>query len=211
MDQTAAVCEDTAFKSIASGKLGMWIFLIIDGLSFVAILIAASYLRANGAPWPHPGVVLNIPLTAVNTMVLLLSSYTMMNALESVKEGKQGRFINYLIATLLLGLLFLGIQVFEYSHFIIGGQELQEKLALAGLGGNHFRPNDNLYAASFFGATGFHGLHVLSGIIFIVYVLVGALQGRFNAGHHLRVETLTLFWHFVDLMWMLVFTVIYLL
>ena len=194
MDQ-AVVMEDKAFKNIQFGKLGIWVFLIIDGLSFVAILIAASYLRTNGAPWPNPGQVLNVPLTAFNTFVLLLSSYTMMNALEAVKVGEQKKFIQYLISTLLLGLTFLGIQAFEYTHFIK----------------EHFIPSTSIYAGCFFGATGFHGLHVLTGVIFILYVLVQGLKGRFNQANHLRVETLTLFWHFVDLMWMLVFTVVYLL
>ena len=189
------VMEDMAFKNIAFGKLGIWVFLIIDGLSFTAILIAASYLRANGAPWPQPGQVLNVPLTAFNTFALLLSSYTMMNALEAVKAGDQKKFIRDLSWTLFLGVLFLSIQAFEYRHFIA----------------EHFLPSSSIYAGCFFGATGFHGLHVLSGVIFILYVLIGALKGRFNVADHLRVETLTLFWHFVDLMWVLVFTVVYLL
>ncbi len=188
--------EDAAFNSIPSGKLGMWMFLIMDGLSFVAILIAAAYLRTNGAPWPNPGEVLNIPLTAFNTFVLLTSSYTMMQALEHVRAGNQTKFIQALGWTLFLGVLFLGVQAYEYFHLIAA---------------ENFRPGVSIYAGCFFGATGFHGLHVLTGVIFIIYVLVGALKGRFNKDNHLRVETLTLFWHFVDLMWMLVFTCVYLL
>ncbi|OGX31063.1 MAG: hypothetical protein A2787_01325 [Omnitrophica WOR_2 bacterium RIFCSPHIGHO2_01_FULL_48_9] len=189
----------------------MWVFLIMDGLSFAAILIAASYLRTNGAPWPHPGQVLNVPLTAVNTFFLMFSSYTMMNALEAVKAGEQKRFITYLIWTLALGALFLSIQVYEYFNFIVGTEEIKQKLALSGLGGDYFRPGSNIYAGCFFGATGYHGLHVFSGLIFILYVLMAGLKGRFTPVNYVRVETLTLYWHFVDLMWMLVFTVVYLL
>jgi cytochrome c oxidase subunit 3 len=207
----AVVLEDKAFRDISFGKLGMWMFLIMDGLSFVAILIAAAYLRANGAPWPAPGQVLNVPLTAINTFVLLLSSYTMMNAFESVKAGEQKKFIGYLVSTLTLGFLFLGIQAFEYYNFIVGSDEVRHHLDLAGMSGEFFRPGSSIYAGCFFGATGFHGLHVLSGVVFMIYILIGALKGRFNVSNHLRVETLTLFWHFVDLMWMLVFTVVYLL
>ena len=210
MSQTIAV-NDTAFKDIPLGKLGMWVFLIMDGLSFAAILIAASYLRTNGAPWPHPGQVLNVPLTAVNTFFLMFSSYTMMNALEAVKAGEQKRFITYLIWTLALGALFLSIQVYEYFNFIVGTEEIKQKLALSGLGGDYFRPGSNIYAGCFFGATGYHGLHVFSGLIFILYVLMAGLKGRFTPVNYVRVETLTLYWHFVDLMWMLVFTVVYLL
>ncbi len=190
------VKEDRAFKDIAVGKLGIWVFLIIDGLSFVAILIAASYLRTHGAPWPGPGEVLNIPLTAFNTFALLLSSYTMMMALEAIKADSQKKFIIFLSWTLFLGIVFLSIQAYEYYHFIAG---------------EHFMPSSSIYAGCFFGATGFHGLHVLSGIIFILYVLIRGIKGGFSSTNYLRVETLTLFWHFVDLMWMLVFTVVYLL
>ncbi len=210
MKQTL-VANDAAFKDIPSGKLGMWIFLIIDGLSFATILIGASYLHANGAPWPHPGQVLNVPLTAVNTFILLISSYTMMNALEAVKEDDQKRFIKFLTITFLLGASFLAIQAFEYYGFISGTEEVRHRLAAAGMAGDYFRPNSGVYAGCFFGATGFHGLHVLSGLIFILYALIAGLKGRFNSQNYVRVEALTLFWHFVDLMWMLVFTVVYLL
>ncbi len=211
MSEALAVKEDGAFRNIAFGKLGIWVFLIIDGLSFVAILIAAAYLRTNGAPWPNPGQVLNVSLTAFNTFVLLLSSYTMMNALEAIKVDNQKKFIRFLVATLLLGILFLSIQAFEYYNFIAGTEEIRNKLAQAGIASQYFRPSTSIYAGCFFGATGFHGLHVLSGIIFILYVLIRGLRGGFSAANYLRVEVLTLFWHFVDLMWMLVFTVVYLL
>ncbi len=205
------VGQDKAFNNASFGKLGIWLFLIIDGLSFVAVLIAAAYLRQHGAPWPAPGQVLNIPLTAFNTFALLLSSYTMMMALEAVKSGDQKKFIRQLLWTLLLGVLFLSIQIFEYYNFIVGTEEIKHKLMAAGMAGDYFRPSTSIYSGCFFGATGFHGLHVLTGIIFICYVLVMAIKGRFNQTNHLRVEVLTLFWHFVDLMWMLVFTVVYLL
>lgn len=210
MSQTIAV-EDGAFKDIPSGKLGMWMFLIMDGLSFAAILIAASYLRANGAPWPHAGAVLNVPLTALNTFILLVSSYTMMTAFEAVKKDDQKVFLKFLTITLLLGISFLAIQALEYYSFIAGTEEIKHRLASAGMAGDYFRPNTGIYAACFYGATGFHGLHVLSGIIFISYVLIAGLKGRFHSQNYVRVEALTLFWHFVDLMWMLVFTVVYLL
>lgn len=211
MSHALALQEDKSFKNIEVGKLGIWTFLIIDGLSFVAILLAAAFLRTHGAPWPAPGKVLNVPLTALNTFVLLASSYTMMIALEAVRAGNQKKFIQRLVWTLTLGALFLGVQAFEYYNFIAGTGEVQAHLAAAGLSGQFFRPGTSIYAGCFFGATGFHGIHVLSGIIFIAYILIGALKGRFNQQDHLRVELLTLFWHFIDLMWMLIFTCVYLL
>lgn len=196
---------------IPQGKLGMWLFLLMDGLSFAAILIAAAYLRTNGAVWPKPGEVLNVPLTAVNTIMLMTSSLTMMLALHAVRSDDQKNFKKYLWSTLILGAVFLAVQAFEYTHFITGSIHLKEALAASGLGGEYFRPSGSIYAGCFYGATGFHGLHVLSGLIFMLYVLRGAHRGRWSSTNNLRVETLTLYWHFVDLMWMLVFTVVYLL
>lgn len=180
---------------VPAGKLGMWLFLLMDGLSFATVLIGAAYLRTNGAPWPEAGTVLNVPLTAVNTMILLFSSLTMMLALQAIRDDGQKIFKNYLLATLALGVSFLVIQIYEYSHFI----------------GEGFLPSSSIYAACFYGATGFHGLHVLAGLIFMLYIVIGALKWRWNSENHGRVETLTLYWHFVDLMWMFVFTVVYLL
>ncbi len=196
---------------VPHGKLGMWLFLLMDGLSFATILIGAAFLRTNGAPWPQAGQVLNVPLTAVNTIILMFSSLTMMLALQAVRSDDQRGLKKYLFLTFILGATFLGIQAYEYLHFIFGSEHLKEALAASGLGGEYFRPSSSIYAACFFGATGFHGLHVFSGLIFILYVLVKALKGHWSSENHVRVETLTLYWHFVDLMWMLVFTVVYLL
>ncbi|MBP9854496.1 MAG: heme-copper oxidase subunit III [Candidatus Omnitrophica bacterium] len=210
MSTTQAV-DMRRIDQIPHGKIGMWLFLLMDGLSFVTILIGAAYLRTNGALWPKPGEILNVPLTAVNTCVLLLSSLTMMLALQAVREGRQGAFKKNLFATFALGALFLGIQAYEYAHFIVGGEHLEKSLAAAGFTGSAFTPQGSIYAACFYGATGFHGLHVLSGLIFMIYVIVQALKGRWTSEEHGRVEYLTLYWHFVDLMWMFVFTVVYLL
>lgn len=196
---------------VPHGKLGMWLFLLMDGLSFATILIGTAYLRTNGAPWAQPGQVLNVPLTAVNTIILMFSSLTMMLALQAVRSDDQTKLKKYLIFTFILGAAFLSIQVYEYLHFILGSEHLKAALAQAGLGGDYFRPNSSIYAACFFGATGFHGLHVTAGLIFILYIMINAFKGRWTSENHIRVEALTLYWHFVDLMWMLVFTVVYLL
>lgn len=196
---------------VSRGKLGIWLFLLMDGLSFATILIGAAYLRTNGALWPQAGTILNVPLTAVNTAILLFSSLTMILALQAIRAGDQNAFKKNLFWTFILGAAFLGIQTFEYTHFIIGGEHLKSTLAAAGFNGHYFRPNSSIYAACFYGATGFHGLHVLAGLIFMTYVMVGAYKGWWSAVHYGRVEILTLYWHFVDLMWMFVLTVIYLL
>lgn len=196
---------------VSQGKLGIWLFLLMDGLSFATIFIGAAYLRTNGAPWPQAGTVLNVPLTAINTMILLFSSLTMMLALQAIREEDQNAFKKNLLLTFILGAAFLGIQAYEYAHFIVGGKHLKSVLNAAGFDGHYFRPNGSIYAACFYGATGFHGLHVLAGLIFMTYIIIGAFKGHWSAVNHGRVEVLTLYWHFVDLMWMFVFTVIYLL
>ena len=207
----AQAIEIRRVDQIPQGKLGIWLFLLMDGLSFATILIGAAYLRTNGAPWPQAGTVLNVPLTAVNTTILLFSSLTMMLALQAVRVDDQNAFRKNLLLTFTLGAAFLGIHAYEYAHFIIGGEHLKSALSAAGFGGHYFRPNGSIYAACFYGATGFHGLHVLAGLIFMIYILIGAYQRRWSAANHGRVEVLTLYWHFVDLMWMFVFTVVYLL
>lgn len=209
MSVTQAI-EVDRIDQVPQGKLGMWLFLLMDGLSFATILIGAAYLRTNGAPWPQAGAVLNVPLTAVNTIILMFSSLMMMLALQAVRGDEQNSFKKNLWRTFLLGAVFLSIQIYEYAHFIVGSEHLKEVLASTGLG-DHFWPSRSIYAACFYGATGYHGLHVFSGLIFMVYILVGAHKGVWSSNNNVRVETLTLYWHFVDLMWMLVFTVVYLL
>lgn len=203
--------EIRRIDQVPHGKLGMWLFLLMDGLSFVTILIAAAYLRTKGALWAQPGAVLNVPLTAVNTIILLVSSLTMMLALHAVRNDQKDAFKKFLMMTFGLGVAFLGIQAYEYTHFIAGSEHLEQVLASAGFTGSFFRPSSSIYAACFYGATGFHGLHVLAGLIFMLYIIAGAYRSRWSSAHHGRVEVLTLYWHFVDMMWMLVFTVIYLL
>lgn len=210
MDLTADV-QVRRIDQVHPGKLGMWLFLLMDGLSFATILIGAAYLRTNGAPWPQAGSVLNIPLTAINTIILMFSSLTMMLALAAVRDDDQKKFKLNLWLTFSLGAAFLAIQCYEYFHFIVGNEHIKEALALAGIDAPYLRPNTSLYAAAFYGATGYHGLHVLSGLIFMIYVIVRSYQGAWSSRNNTRVETLTLYWHFVDLMWMLVFTVVYLL
>ncbi|MCA9406836.1 MAG: heme-copper oxidase subunit III [Candidatus Omnitrophica bacterium] len=207
---TSNSSEALRIYHLPHGKLGMWLFLLMDGLSFVTILIGAAYLRTNGAPWPGAGEVLNVPLTAFNTIVLIVSSLTVMLALQAVREGDQARFKKNLLITLILGTLFLGVQAYEYTHLIMGSEHLEMALANAGLTGSSVTPQSSIYAACFYGATGFHGLHVLAGLIFMLYIIVQAFKGRWTAEEHGRVEYLALYWHFVDLMWMFVFTVVYL-
>ncbi|MDP6457179.1 MAG: heme-copper oxidase subunit III [Candidatus Marinimicrobia bacterium] len=194
MTQAQALAVSDPFGKATTGKLGMWLFIIIDGLSFAGLLIGGAALRSGGADWPQAGEILNIPLTAFNTFLLICTSFTMVMALNSIQKGDQAGLKKFLTLTMAGGLVFLGIQVWEYVHFITDG----------------FIPSTSIYAAVFYVTTGFHGLHVTSGVIYIACILWAANQGRYSADNWDHVEILGLFWHFVDLIWIFVFTVIYL-
>jgi cytochrome c oxidase subunit 3 len=166
-------------------------------------------LEGNTTSWPQPydslTNPLSIDLTAVNTFFLICSSVTMVLALSAVQQGQQRKFVLFLLATVLIGSLFLSIQVYEYYHLLWG------HYYPVGIGGNHhFQPSQSLFATCFFTMTGFHGAHVAGGVIMLTCILIGALRGRFTRQHHSAVELAGLYWHFVDLVWIILFTVVYL-
>ena len=193
-NQTYAIPMNDPFGKATTGKLGMWLFIIVDGLSFAGLLIAGAALRAGGAEWPQAGEILSIPLTAFNTFLLICTSFTMVMALNTIQKGDQAGLKKFLGLTMAGGLGFLGIQIWEYYHFIMEG----------------FVISTSVYASVFYVTTCFHGLHVTTGVIYIACILWAAVQGRYSAENWDHVEILGLFWHFVDLVWILVFTVIYL-
>ena len=194
-NQTQAIPVNDPFGQATTGKLGMWLFIIVDGLSFTGLLIAGIALRAASPEiWPVAGDVLDIPLTAFNTFLLICTSFTMVMALNCIQKGDQAGLKKFLVLTMAGGVVFLGIQVYEYSHFIMAD----------------FLPSTSIYAAIFYVTTCFHGLHVLSGVIYIGCILRMAGLNAYSANNWDHVEILGLFWHFVDLVWILVFTVIYL-
>ncbi len=194
-NQTQAIPVNDPFGQATTGKLGMWLFIIVDGLSFTGLLIAGIALRAASPEiWPVAGELLNIPLTAFNTFLLICTSFTMVMALNCIQKGDQAGLKKFLVLTMAGGVVFLGIQVYEYSHFIMAD----------------FLPSTSIYAAIFYVTTCFHGLHVLSGVIYIGCILRMAGLNAYSANNWDHVEILGLFWHFVDLVWILVFTIIYL-
>lgn len=207
-----AVALRDPFGRATTGKLGMWLFIIMDGLSFGGLLIGGAALRSGAPFWPVPGAILDVPLTAFNTFLLICSSLTMVMALNAIQRDDVRGLKRFLGLTMLSGLIFLSIQVWEYSHFIMGSKELAVSLAGAGFpGATSFIPSTGIYAAVFYATTTFHGLHVLTGVIYIGVILLGVDRAGYSAQNFDRVEILGLFWHFIDLIWILVFTVIYLL
>jgi len=176
-------------------KLGMWIFLLSEIMFFTALIGSYIILRfAHPEAWAAPGKVLNIPVTAVNTFLLICSSVSMVKAYASIADGNQKMLRLWLVLTVLMGATFVGIQAYEYYHLI-------EKA---------FVPSAGLYGSTFYTMTGFHGFHVTMGVICMSFVTWKAFRGRYTAADHRGVEVIGLYWHFVDLVWIILFTIVYL-
>lgn len=182
------------------GKLGMWVFLAGDAMSFGALLAGYGALRYGSADWPLPSSVLGIGLTALMTLLLICSSVTMVLALAAIQRDDQRGLRRFLALTILGGLAFLGMQAYEWTHLIHRGLTLTS---------NPF--GAALFGTTFFIITGFHGAHVTGGVIYLSCYLVPAVFGRLTRVNANAIEIAALYWHFVDLVWILVFTFVYLL
>ncbi len=198
--------DDPHFGNATGGKIAMWMFIAQDGMSFGGLLLAYGLLRIFSAEWPVPADILGIGLTATATFILICSSLSMVFAVEAAKECNQASLVRWLMVTILGGLSFLGIQYYEYSHL------LHEGIRFATSSWQGQDVND-LFGSTFYAVTGFHGMHVTAGVIYLCCVLKNAMAGKYTQGgiSHSAVELVGLFWHFVDLVWILVFTFIYLL
>ncbi len=187
-------------------KLGVWLFLASEVMFFTALIGGSLTIRRVSAAWPKPGEILNIPLTSLNTFILIVSSLTVVKALAAIQEGDQRRFKRFLLATLALGVVFLGIQAYEYQKLIHEGLKVAEAFEMEGTGAVY----PATYASTFFVQTGFHGMHVFGGVIWLCIVAFKAFKGVYTPKDHLGVELFGLYWHFVDLVWILLFTIVYL-
>jgi cytochrome c oxidase subunit 3 len=182
------------------GKLGMWIFLAGDAMGFGVLLASYGAMRAGSADWPNPAEVLGIQLTALMTFLLICSSVTMVKALESLRNGNLPRAKMFLLLTALGGAIFVGLQAYEWTHLIHRGLMVF---------GNPW--GATLFGASFFIITGFHGMHVTAGVIYLLSIY-GVISRNSDMGYKYMVtEVAGLYWHFVDLVWIMVFTFVYLL
>ncbi len=207
MSQTDAHAIEPADSPLTPeswGKLGMWVFLAGDAMSFGVLLAAYGAVRFASPNWPDPKHVLGIRLTAFMTFLLICSSVTMVKALEGIRKGDPGRLKLFLGLTILGGLSFLGMQAYEWTHLL--GHVMTVKQCLPHEGHTY----DALFGTTFFILTGFHGCHVLGGVIYLSCILAAASRGAYSAASHNPVEIVGLYWHFVDLIWILVFTFVYL-
>jgi cytochrome c oxidase subunit 3 len=175
--------------------LGMLLFIISEVMVFGAFFTAYFFIRIVAIPggwFPIDGKDLPVAVAGVNTAILVSSSLTMHWAQTSIKNGNRFGLQAGMTATFLLGLTFLFIQINEYVH--IG-----------------FSPQDNAQATVFFSLTGLHGAHVTIGLILLAMVTIRSFRGHFSAEHHHGVEIPGIYWHFVDVMWIVVYTTVYVL
>jgi heme/copper-type cytochrome/quinol oxidase subunit 3 len=173
----------------------MWVFLAGDAMSFGGLIAAYAALRIGDPNWPLPTEHLGIPLTAFMTFLLICSSVTMVKGLEAIQHGDQAGLRKFLGLTILGGSLFLAMQAYEWTHLIMGS----EHHAPLGL--------STLFGATFFVLTGFHGCHVFSGVVYLTVIFLNA--GHYTRTDHNSVEIVGLY-AFVDLVWILIFTFVYL-
>lgn len=182
------------------GRLAMWLFLISDGITFGGLLMGHLVLRAQQANWPSPADHLALTLAIVMTALLLSSSVTMLQALAAARANARQKFSRFLLLTIGAGVLFLALQAYEWNHLLYTGMTASTNPWGA-----------PLFGATFYTLTGFHGLHVLGGVIYLSCVLVSGRRKSALVAYHDRVEIAGLYWHFVDIVWLFVFTCVYLL
>ena len=171
----------------------MWAFLGSDVLFFGTLIATHLVYRGKSVSGPAEGI-LDIPITTISTFVLLMSSLSMVLALSGLQRGKMGEARFWLAGTALLGSVFIGFQMFEFTEFAKEG----------------LTPRTNLFGSTFLVMTGFHGTHVAVGIFWLWLLFFSTFNGKIHQGNALEVEIAGLYWHFVDIVWIVIFGVVYL-
>ena len=175
-------------------KLLMWVFLGSDCLFFASLIATYMVYRGQSLNGPYPADIIDVPITTISTFVLLMSSFAMVQALAATNANNQRGIRIWLLATAILGSIFIAFQVYEFNAFKNEGLTL----------------GTNLFGATFFTLTGFHGAHVTLGIVWLVSLLILGFKGRLGPATSLDVELAGLYWHFVDIVWIVIFTLLYL-
>ncbi len=190
----AAVGHLETGTGLDNRKLLMWLFLASECLFFGSLIAAYLLYRNKSLTGPYPEDLFDIPFTSVSSFVLLMSSVSMVLALAAIQRGDQWGLRVWLATTALLGVLFLSGQAFEFTEFNREGLSL----------------STNMFGTTFFVLTGFHGAHVTVGVLILLSLLAMALRGKLTPAKSLNVELAGLYWHFVDIVWIAIFTLVYL-
>jgi heme/copper-type cytochrome/quinol oxidase subunit 3 len=197
MSQAAAVAHDDhhyTSTGLSSWKVGFWTFIGSECLFFATLISTYMVYKGRSVVGPYPEQILDIPLTSVSTFVLLMSSLAMVLALDGVQRGSRKLSLVWLGTVILLGVTFLGFQVYEFHHFVHEGLTI----------------GTNVFGSSFFVLTGFHGAHVAGGVVWLSTLWIMAARNKLLAKDALKVEIAGLYWHFVDIVWIVIFTLVYL-
>jgi cytochrome c oxidase subunit 3 len=185
--------EANRSSRVDAPTLGMLIFIISEIMIFGAFFTAYFFIRvAQGDPWPAPGTKIPVAVAGFNTAILISSSFTLHWAETSIKRGNRVGLRAGILSTFMLGATFLFIQINEYVH----------------LG---FAPSDSAQATIFYGLTGLHGAHVCIGLILLSFATIRAFRGHYSPEQHKGLNVPGIYWHFVDVMWIVVFTTVYVL
>ena len=188
-----------AEHQVAERSLGWWgmiFFIASEALIFANLIASYLYLEIRNGTWTLPsGEHLDYVYPAVNTIILLSSSIPAIIARRGISNGNRRRLVLGLLGAIILGSIFLGGQIYEYTNLFA----------------QNFTPQYQTFGSAFFTLTGFHGLHVTVGIIFLLIVLIRSLRGNFSPKSYFGVEAAEMYWHFVDLVWIFVFSTVYLL
>ena len=182
---------------MSNNKTAMWLFLSSDCLLFGALISTFLLYRTNisdGTPFSEPADVFDIPFTSLSSFVLLMSSLTMVLALSAVKRGDERNGRIWLLTTATLGMIFIGGQVYEFTIFSEEGLQY----------------DTNTWTSAFYTLTGFHGVHVSVGVLMLLGTVFGTRNSGLGKEKSEAVELVGLYWHFVDIVWVIIFTVIYL-
>ena len=173
--------------------LGMVLFIASEVMFFGGLFAAYFNIRADAAEWPPAGLEhLHATISGIFTVILVLSSVTMQLGVWAIRRGDVRGLVRWTALTLVLGVVFLCGQVYDYSTL-------------------EFTIRDGVYGATFFTLTGFHGAHVFGGAVYLFIVLIRAMSGQFSARHHAAVEGASMYWHFVDVVWIALFLTLYVL
>jgi heme/copper-type cytochrome/quinol oxidase subunit 3 len=194
VDHEHGVPSHATSTGVSNEKLAMWVFLGSDCLLFGGLISTYLLMRHKSISGPGPADMFDIPFTSVSSFVLLMSSLTMALAVGAIHRGDERRCRSFLLTTALLGSVFIAGQVYEFTSFV-----------KEGLG-----YTTNLFGSAFYTLTGFHGVHVSVGIIFLMSLFVMSLRGNLGQERAETVEIFGLYWHFVDIVWILIFTIVYL-